>query len=58
MLAETTMLDKHYDEDSDGEEGDDDDDDNTDQDVGDARVLHDSIVVVTRHCCLSNCLIV
>ena len=47
MLAERTVFDKHDDEDSAAEEGDDDDDDNTDQDVGDARVLQDSIIVVT-----------
>ena len=48
MLAETTVFDKHDDEDNGGEEGDDDDDDNTDQDVGDARVLQDSIIVVAN----------
>ena len=49
MLAEASVFDKHDEEDSEGEEGDDDDDDNTDQDVGDARVLQDSIVIVTSH---------
>ena len=48
ILAESSVFDKHDDEGSDAEEGDDDDDDNTDHDVGDARVLQDSIIVVTN----------
>ena len=49
MLAESSVFEKHDEHGGEAEEGDDDDDDNTDQDVGDARVLQDSIVVVTSH---------
>ena len=58
MLAESSVFDKHDDDHSDAEQGEYDDDDNTDQDVGDARVLQDSIIVVTKVQSLSNSLTV
>ena len=48
MLAESSFFEKHDEKGSESDEGDDDDDDNTDQDVGDARVLQDSIIVVAN----------